>query len=185
METLLASSGLTLDALDGFGVVSGPGAFTGLRVGMATVKGLALAVDRPVVAVSSLECLALQAAFSSMPVCTMLDARKKEVYAALFVDRGGKLSLLDDEVVTDPEVFMERCPSETLFVGNGASVYRTLITRRLGPRAHFLPGFYDLPRAGLAAQLVLRDWHAGKAQSAAQLMPRYLRPSEAELNKLK
>ncbi len=182
IRTLLDSAGLALNDLDGFGVVSGPGAFTGLRVGIATIKGLALAVDRPVVGVSSLECLALHAPFSPMPVCAMLDARKKEVYVGTFVREAGRLQKLEEEMVVDPDTFLDRCSVETLFVGNGASVYRTLITRRLGAHAHFLPGLYDLPRAGLAAQLVLRDWLAGKSQPVEQLRPRYIRPSEAELN---
>ena len=144
-----------LSDLDGFGVVVGPGAFTGLRVGLATVKGLALAVDRPVVAVSTLECLAQQAPCSPMNICAMLDARKKEVYAALYVRQGDTLCLVEDEEVVDPGEFLDSCPAETLFIGNGASAYRTLIARRLGPRAHFLSGLYDLPRASLAAQLGL------------------------------
>ncbi len=182
IQTLLDSAGCSLQQLDAFGVVSGPGAFTGLRVGMATVKGLALATDRPMVGVSSLECLALQAPFCPMPVCAMLDARKNEVYAATFVRQDGNLQVLTDEEVVDPVVLLDNCTVDTLFVGNGASVYRTLIARRLGRHAHFLSGLYDLPRAGLAAQLVLRDWQAGKAQSAEHIRPSYIRSSEAELN---
>ena len=182
LDTLLTSTGWSLENLDGFGVVAGPGAFTGLRVGMATVKGLAMAVDRPVATVSSLECLALQVPFAAMPVCTMLDARKQEVYAALFAPRGAEVRILEDEVVMSPEAFLEKCQGETVFVGGGATVYRTLITRILGPRAHFLCGLFDQPRAGLAAQLVLREWHAGRMRPAEQVRPRYIRPSEAELN---
>lgn len=181
-NNLLESAGLKLGDLDGFGVVAGPGAFTGLRVGMATVKGLALAIDKPVVAVSSLECLALQAPFCGMQVCAMLDARKQEVYAALYAHQGVEVRPLVGEVVSAPEAFLENCPDETLFVGSGATVYRTLLARQLGPRAHFLSGLYDLPRAALAAQLVYRDWQAGKACPAEQVQPRYIRPSEAELN---
>lgn len=182
VDTLLASAGWSLAELDGFGVVAGPGAFTGLRVGMATIKGLAIAVDRPVAAVSSLECLALQVPFSDMPVCTMLDARKQEVYAALFAGHKGEFRPVSSEVVMAPEAFLEKCTGETVFVGNGATVYRTLISRSLGPRAHFLPGFFDLPRAGLAAQLVLREWRASRMRSVELVQPRYVRPSEAELN---
>jgi len=181
-NNLLGNAGLKLSELDGLGVVAGPGAFTGLRVGIATVKGLALAMDKPVVAVSSLECLALQAPFCGMQVCAMLDARKKEVYAALYTHQGAEVRSLVDEMVLAPELFVENCPDETLFVGSGATVYRTLLTRQLGPRAHFLSGLYDMPRAALAAQLVYRDWQAGKALSAERIQPRYIRPSEAELN---
>ncbi len=181
-NTLLESAGLKLADLDAFGIVAGPGAFTGLRVGMATIKGLAMAVDKPVVAVSSLECLALQAPYCAMPVCAMLDARKKEVYVALYAHQGTEVRTLVDERVVAPEDFLAYCPEETLFIGNGATAYRTLLMRQMGPRAHFLSGLYDLPRAALAAQLVYRGWQAGDACSAEQIQPRYIRPSEAELN---
>jgi tRNA threonylcarbamoyladenosine biosynthesis protein TsaB len=69
-----------------------------------------------------------------------------------------------------------------LFVGNGALVYRSLIVRQLAGRAHFAPAFLNLPRAGAAAALALREWHSGCTFSADELMPLYLRPSEAELN---
>lgn len=182
IDTLLCQAEWSLADLDGFGVVAGPGAFTGLRVGMATVKGLALASERPVAAVSSLECLALQVPVSNLPVCAMLDARKQEVYAAIYASGTTDKRLFGDEMVAKPEVVLEQCRGETVFVGSGATAYRTLVTRLLGPRAHFLPGVFDLPRAGLAAQLVWRAWQAGRMQSAEQIQPRYIRPSEAELN---
>ncbi|MCW9079245.1 MAG: hypothetical protein OQK74_08730, partial [Gammaproteobacteria bacterium] len=71
---------------------------------------------------------------------------------------------------------------ETLFVGNGAQLYRTLIVRKLAGRAHFAPAFMNLPRAAGAAALALRDWEAGRTCTADELLPNYLRPSEAELN---
>ena len=71
---------------------------------------------------------------------------------------------------------------DTLFVGNGALVYRSLIVRQLASRAHFAPDFLNLPRAGAAAVLALSEWQAGRTFSPDEMMPSYLRPSEAELN---
>jgi tRNA threonylcarbamoyladenosine biosynthesis protein TsaB len=182
IDQLLGSAGLQAGDLDGFGVVVGPGAFTGLRVGLATVKGLALATGLPMVGVSSLQTLAMQAPFCSLPVCTMLDARKKEVYAGLFNWENGWPVLVGEERVLTPDALLDECHESTLFIGDGASVYRTLIVRRLGRRAHFVPAVYNPPRASMAAMLVAREWDAGKALSPEQINPRYLRASEAEIN---
>jgi tRNA threonylcarbamoyladenosine biosynthesis protein TsaB len=76
---------------------------------------------------------------------------------------------------------LEELAGDVLFVGNGAAAYRTLIIRRLGQRAHFAPWSLDIPRASAVAALVLAEWRNGRSQSAGQILPRYIRPSEAEL----
>ncbi|MCK4508411.1 MAG: tRNA (adenosine(37)-N6)-threonylcarbamoyltransferase complex dimerization subunit type 1 TsaB [Desulfuromonadales bacterium] len=182
IEDLLAKTGLAKNALDAIGVVRGPGSFTGLRVGLATAKGLALAANCPLLGISSLQCLAMQFPFTSMPVCVMLDARKQEVYTALFIWESGYPYAAAEERVIKPEKLLADISGETLFVGNGALVYRPLIVRQLADRAHFAPAFLNLPRAGAAAALALREWQSGCTFSAHELMPLYLRPSEAELN---
>jgi tRNA threonylcarbamoyladenosine biosynthesis protein TsaB len=182
IEDLLARTDLAKDALEGIGVVRGPGSFTGLRVGLATAKGLALAIGCPLLGVSSLQCLAMQLPFTRLPVCAMLDARKQEVYAALYHWQAGSPHPLADERVIRPEKLLAEIADETLFVGSGALVYRSLIVRQLAGRAHFAPAFTNLPRAGAAAALALHEWQAGRTLAAEELMPVYLRPSEAELN---
>jgi len=182
IEDLLAKADLEKSALDAIAVVRGPGSFTGLRVGLATAKGLSLAADCPLLGISSLQCLAMQLPFTSMPVCVMLDARKQEVYTALFNWQAGYAHPVAEERVVKPEKLLADITSETLFVGNGALVYRSLIVRQLAGRAHFAPAFLNLPRAAAAAALALREWQAGRTFSADELMPSYIRPSEAELN---
>ena len=91
VDRLLEGLGCTLDQLDALAVVRGPGSFTGLRVGMATAKGLALALELPLVGISSLAALAANAPFARMPVCALLDARKDEVYAGLYSCAAGSL----------------------------------------------------------------------------------------------
>ena len=182
VEQLLVSAAMTAQDLDGFGVTIGPGSFTGLRVGLATAKGLAMATGKPLAGVSTLETLAMQAPCASLPVCALLDARKKEVYAGSFQWQRGGLRPLGEERVLPPERLLAELHEEMLFVGDGAEAYRTLIVRQLGPRAHFLPAAYAPPRAAHAALLALRAFAAGEALPPAQVNPRYLRPSEAELN---
>ena len=182
IEDLLDKTGHAKSALDAIGVVRGPGSFTGLRVGLATAKGLALAANCPLLGISSLQCLAMQLPFTSMPVCVMLDARKQEVYTALFRWESGYPHPVAEEQVVKPEKLLDNMSGETLFVGNGALVYRSLIVRQLAGCAHFAPAFLNLPRAGAAAALALREWQSGRTFSADELMPMYLRPSEAEIN---
>ena len=182
IEELLDLAGLEKAALDAIGVVCGPGSFTGLRVGLATAKGLSLAAGCPLLGISSLRCLAMQLPFTSLPVCVMLDARKQEVYTALYNWEFGYPHPLTEERVVKPEVLLEDLTGETLFVGNGALVYRSLIVSQLAGRAHFAPTFLNLPRAGAAAALALLEWQAGRIFAVEELMPSYLRPSEAELN---
>lgn len=182
IEDLFVRTGLEKEVLDAIGVVHGPGSFTGLRVGLATAKGLSLAAGCPLLGISSLQCLAMQIPFTTLPVCAMLDARKQEVYAALFNWQNGYPQPVIEERVIKPEMLLEDITGETLFVGNGALVYRSLIVRQLAERAHFAPAFLNLPRASAAAALAVHEWHAGRTFTPDELMPSYLRPSEAELN---
>ncbi len=182
IDDLLVKTGLTKDSLDAIGIVRGPGAFTGLRVGLATAKGLALALGCPLLGVSSLQCLAMQLPFPQMPVCVMLDARKQEVYSCLYQWESGFPRAISNEQVVKPDKLLAEIQGDALFVGNGALVYRSLIVRQLSSRAHFAPDFFNLPRAAAAAALALSEWQAGRTFSADEMMPSYLRPSEAELN---
>lgn len=182
IEDLLAKAEVKTTDLDAVAVVRGPGSFTGLRVGLATAKGLALAAGLPLLGVSSLQCLAMQLPFPRLPVCVMQDARKQEVYTAEYHWEGGYPHPASAERVIRPGPLLDEMTAETLFVGHGASVYRTLIIRQLAARAHFAPAYLNLPRAAAAAALALHEWEAGRTFSADALMPNYLRPSEAELN---
>ena len=184
IEGLLDKADVKRADLDAIAVVHGPGAFTGLRVGLATAKGLSLATGRPLLGISTLQCLAMQLPFAGLPVCVMLDARKQEVYTATYRWEGGFPHPVTEERVTGPERLLAEVSGETLFVGNGARIYRTMIVRKMGARAHFSPAFMDLPRAAGAAALALREWESGRTFTADDLMPKYLRPSEAELNLL-
>jgi tRNA threonylcarbamoyladenosine biosynthesis protein TsaB len=179
---LLRAAGMTVADLDGFGVTLGPGSFTGLRVGLATIKGLAMSTGKPIAGVSTLQALAMQAPHAALPLCALLDARKQEVYAGHYLWQGGWPQPTGAEQVLPPELLLAGIAESTLFVGDGSTVYRTLIARQLGPRAHFLPNVYAPPRAAHAALLALRAFLAGATQPPAAVNPVYIRASEAEIN---
>lgn len=181
IRQLLADLDLDVRELDAFAAVLGPGAFTGLRVGVATVKGLALATGRPLVGVSSLRTVALQAPFARHPVCVLLDARKKEVYAGLYGWESGLPAPLRPEAVLPPEELFAGLEGEVVFAGDGAVAYRSLIVRQMGERAHFVPWPLHLPRAAMAAALALDDLRSGRTIDRELFAPRYIRLSEAEI----
>src|SRR5512137_274131 len=99
VDRVLADTGLTISNIDGFGISIGPGSFTGLRIGLSTVKGLAFTTGKRVAAVPTLKALAWNIPYPLHPVCPLLDAKKKEVYAALYRHDGGELLQMLPEVV--------------------------------------------------------------------------------------
>ncbi len=183
VDVVLRDSGVCLDDLDGYGVALGPGSFTGVRIGVSTVKGLSLATGKPVTGFSSLSMLAMNFPACSLPVCTLFDARKKEVYAALY-----RCGALPEQVIADcvipPERFLASIEGPALFAGNGALKYRGLIEETLGERAVFAPDHCHQPRAAAGAVLALETFRAGALLPLPSLNPTYIRPSEAELTRM-
>jgi len=183
IDLLLDEAGWLLKDLDLFAVVTGPGSFTGLRIGIATVKGLAQVVNKPVAPVSSLQTVAMNLPLSSCPICTFLDARKREVYTQLFEwDRNRGPVAIDLPAVLPPQQVLDSLTGIIALVGDGVLSYRQLIEDSLGERA-FLPtaSAYQI-RASQAAWLALQNWHSDQIFSAADIVPAYTRPSDAELN---
>lgn len=181
VHRLLEEVKVDIRDLDAFGVVLGPGAFTGLRVGISTVKGLALAARKPAVGVSSLRALAFQAGAVECPVCSMLDARKREVYTGLFRSEGNLPVSVASERVVAPDPFLCDLEGDIYFIGGGSEVYRSLILERLGNRARFAPWGANPLRASSAAALALDALRKGDLCDLAQMNPVYIRPSEAEI----
>jgi len=182
VEQLLTDLRLDLSTLSAVAVVDGPGSFTGLRVGVATAKGLATACRKPLIGVSSLETLAAGLPYCRLPVCALLDARKKEVYTATFSTAHGFPETQGEARAIPPGKLLEEISEPTLFAGSGAIAYAALIRDRLGSLAHFPLWGHHTPRSSCAAAVALQRFRAGVSAPPGVLLPRYLRPSEAELN---
>lgn len=183
IDTLLATSGFSVKDIGLYPLTIGPGSFTGLRIGISTVKGLAWPLGKMTAGVSTLKALALNLRYSESTVCPVLDARKGEVYSALYRFEGGELkTILPDANLKPEELFRaisEKVSGPVIFSGSGLSVYGGLISSSV-KEAVFAPEPLWLVRASNVALLALSMGEEGYV-SAAQLAPVYLRKSEAEL----
>lgn len=182
IDQSLELAGLSVMDLDGLAVTRGPGSFTGLRIGLATIKGLALANNKPVVGISSLDALACQFAGSTFLVCALLDARKSEVYARLYRFADNNLAPVTDERVLSPQMAVADITEPCLFVGPGAMVYRDVIEAAIGKNAFFAPDFANIIRPEAVAFLGARRLRAGDADDPDTLTPVYIRQPDAVLN---
>jgi tRNA threonylcarbamoyladenosine biosynthesis protein TsaB len=182
IDLLLHEAGWTLADIDLYVAVTGPGSFTGLRIGLATIKGLAQVHSKPVVGVTSLATVAQNLPLVEGPFCVFLDARKKEVYAQLFVWRDCVTHALKEAVVCPPEELLLGFDGELVLVGDGVLKYRSVIDDVLGDRAKLPPVCAHQIRASQAAGLGLWQFGQGLAVRPEELLPCYIRPSDAELN---
>jgi tRNA threonylcarbamoyladenosine biosynthesis protein TsaB len=179
LMAVLDRAGLALADVDVFAVATGPGSFTGLRVGIATMQGLALAADGPLVGVSVLAALATSAAgvAAGGRVATWVNAWRGEVYAALF-DGGREV---EGATVELPEPILARLGgTRTLFIGDGAAAHREAIRRALGARCELAP-VLEPPLAGIIGRLARAEVEAGLRPGPADIQPLYVRRPDVEL----
>jgi len=176
VDALLVDAGLALAAVEGFAVSIGPGSFTGLRIGVATVKGLAFGTGRRAVAVSTLAALAAHARGPG-PVAAVLDARRGEVYAAGFA-RGAAAEWLVEGVIAIDDL-AARLPAGTRVVGDAVPLCAEALR---GADVELLPPPHPGTTARHVAALAARAWPRA-ALAIADLVPRYLRRAEAEVKR--
>jgi len=181
IELHLRQQGWRVDDLDGIGVVVGPGSFTGVRVGIATVLGLCRAAGIPAFGYGSLEVRAMSLRHAGPPVAPILDARKGEVYGAAY--HGGREILTS--CTTTPASFAAELgraiPEGPILVcGGGARLYRDLLAEHVGDRLHLASGAGDAPGIAEMAVDIVRRLEAGERPSPDALQPEYQRPSQAE-----
>jgi tRNA threonylcarbamoyladenosine biosynthesis protein TsaB len=182
VDALLARAGVRLADVGAFAVGIGPGSFTGLRVGIATVKGLAFGGERLAAPVPTLEALAawaVGAVRGAGPVVAMLDAQRGEVYSAAFDPTPGGLRPRLAEGLYGVEELTARLPRAGLFVGDGARLHAARLRERLGAGIEIAEDL-AAPRAREVGLLGARILAQGGGVDPALLVPRYLRRAEAE-----
>ncbi|MGB8656768.1 MAG: tRNA (adenosine(37)-N6)-threonylcarbamoyltransferase complex dimerization subunit type 1 TsaB [Candidatus Zixiibacteriota bacterium] len=181
IDLALRTAGMTVDQLDGFAVSIGPGSFTGLRIGLSTVKGLCFATGKPLASVCSLDALASLSLYSRYPVAPLLDAKKGQVYAAIYDTGAGDVKRESEYLVTEIEELAGRISKETLFVGPGARLYQKKLTDLLGAEAFFALNEQSLPSGASVARMGGKRLTLGQTENITNLEPFYIRMSEAEL----
>jgi tRNA threonylcarbamoyladenosine biosynthesis protein TsaB len=181
IDSVLKSAGFHIGDLDGFAVTVGPGSFTGLRIGIATIKGIASAVDKPAVGVSSLETLAWQCSHRSRLICPLLDARKAEVYGATYRFSEDRLIQQTPACAVGPGAFVREIMEPCVFIGSGAQLYQKKIQEALGDKAYFVADDQNIIRASTIALLSLNRFKINDTVRVTDLIPLYIRKSDAEI----
>lgn len=183
VQTLLSEAGVDKKQLQGIAVALGPGSFTGIRIGVATARGLSQGLGIPVIGVMTLDALAEGCGFIPKLICPLLDARREQVYTCFY--RGGSggphalvppAALSLDELIAKAHGFAE----DLLFTGDALGIFREKLSAALGSRYIEVPFPSRLNRAALVLQKGLRDWERAGPASAYALKPYYIRLPEAE-----
>ncbi|MDD3995905.1 MAG: tRNA (adenosine(37)-N6)-threonylcarbamoyltransferase complex dimerization subunit type 1 TsaB [Bacilli bacterium] len=187
IDHLFTDAGLDVSEMDAFGIVCGPGSFTGLRIGMATVKGFAQALNKPVVGVSTLEALAYNLPYAQGIICPILDAQRDQVYTGVYQFINGCFETLLPDTVLSIDALIRHLSEITdgpiHVLGDGVPKYFETISEELD--AFKAPPHIRMNRASSAAWLALRKLQKGQVQDYKTIEPMYIRPSYAEEQKKK
>lgn len=174
---------LDLNSIDAIAVAAGPGSFTGLRIGAATAKGLGLALDKPLVAVPTVEALAYNLWGCERLICPLMDARRSQVYTGLYRFREDRLETLEDQMAVSVEELAQMLNARkerVVFLGDGVPVYLNVLEEKVQVSHSYAPANLNRQRAASVAALGLVYAKQGRLEAAAEHQPVYLRLSQAE-----
>jgi tRNA threonylcarbamoyladenosine biosynthesis protein TsaB len=182
IELVLREARCPIGDIDGWAISLGPGSFTGLRIGVSTVKGLAFATGKPVAGVSTLDVLASQITPTSYLICPILDARKKEVYTAFYrYEESNSLKRQSDYQAIRPEDLVKKIKEQTIFLGDGLKTYGEFLLNSLPSLAIFPPTTLYVSHGSMVAKLGFELLKRGGHLNLSTFAPFYIRPSEAEV----
>lgn len=180
IEELCVKASIKPAEIDAIAVSEGPGAYTGVRIGVTLAKTLAWTLQKPLVGVSSLRVLAVNGRLFNGCVCPLFDARRQHVYAAIY---RGQTALLEDGhyAIADVLAQVKQCGEQTLFIGEDVALYKEQIEEMLGEQAVFAPFTLNLPRASELVSLAMNQ-ALPSIEATHTFVPQYRRIAEAEAN---
>lgn len=180
IDDVLRRCGCEVSDIDLFAAAKGPGSFTGLRIGITTIKGLAHSVNKPVIGIGTLEGLAYNLPFCEHTIVPIMDARRNQVYTGAYMWDGEEFREIGEPEAMSIEECVKSCGNflETVFLGDGVSVHKEFIRERLGDKAIFAPTSCNMQRASSIAMLAMHKKE--EAESYYGLEPMYLRKPQAE-----
>jgi len=174
---------LDLELLEAIAISAGPGSFTGLRIGSATAKGLGQALNKPLIAVPTVDGLAFNLYGTEKIICPIMDARRSQVYTGIYTFIENQFTILTPQMAVSIQEIAEKLnhlEKEVIFLGDGVPVHSEALKTLMTVPYTFAPPHMSRQRAGAVATLGLQYIKAGKIQTAAEHQPEYLRLSQAE-----
>jgi tRNA threonylcarbamoyladenosine biosynthesis protein TsaB len=181
LDWILKDASLDKNQINGIAISIGPGSFTGLRIGLATAKGLAMGLNIPLITVPTLDALAYNISYVPYQICPIQDARKKEVYSAIFRYENGIITRKSPYQVISPDELISLINEKTIMLGDGLIIYGELFREKLGEFAIFANNSQRLPRASVIAELGLAKLKAGEIADLASSEPLYIRRADVEM----
>ncbi|KUO50024.1 MAG: hypothetical protein APF76_06045 [Desulfitibacter sp. BRH_c19] len=184
IDMILKEVGINITDIDGVAVSSGPGSFTGLRIGMTTAKAIAWSLNKPLVGIPSLDGIAYNAQGVSGIICPILNARRNEVYTALYRIKNGELERLCDYMVIDPVKLIKKLDAnegQITLLGDAIEEFALVFEKNLGDRLTIPTSANRLPRASQVAYLGWKRLLKGETDNVINLSPLYIRKSDAEM----
>jgi len=183
IDMLLKEAELGIENVDGVAVSSGPGSFTGLRIGMATGKALAWSQNKPVVGISSLDGIALNAQGATGTICPILNARRNQVYTAIYKISKGELERISDYMAIEPIELIKQLQDhkQVTLLGDGIEEFASIFIENLGDKLVIPSSSNRLPRASHIAYLGWKRLLKGDEDDIINLAPLYVRKADAEV----
>jgi len=177
LEDMLKRSNLSIKDIDIFAVALGPGSFTGLRIGVAAMKTLALSLNKKIIGVSSLDSVAENFPWQDKYICPIFDARRNDVYNAIYYN-GKKIT--NDRICDFDEILIEMAHKEVVFAGDALSKYKERILSFNNPKWLIAPVHLSMQRASALCHIALERAKNDDFDTVDGLNPIYIRPSQAE-----
>ncbi|MFH1063003.1 MAG: tRNA (adenosine(37)-N6)-threonylcarbamoyltransferase complex dimerization subunit type 1 TsaB [Candidatus Omnitrophota bacterium] len=174
IQTILKKQKIRLKDLDCLAVNIGPGSFTGLRIGIAAVKGLSLGLDIPIISISSLDLIAFNCKDVKKTICPIIDAKRKQVYGAVFKQAANSLKKQGKYFLGPIDQLLENLNSETLFCGDGVGLYKEQIMTHKDKDCSFAQEKFWYTDPDIFAKLCYRDYKKKKFKQAKDIVPMYL-----------
>lgn len=182
IDSILKEYEIDINDIDAFTISRGPGSFTGLRIGMATLKGLAFASKKPLISVSTLDALAYNSISFQGIICPIMDALRDNIYTCLYKNENNNLTPLIKEQCLNINELVTILKEQTLpiiFVGDGVAKHKEFLQENI-PNSFFAPNHSNFPKASSVGELGIKKINDGIIENIDSINPIYLRKSQAE-----
>ena len=183
IKELLKKSRLSIKKIDGFVIGIGPGSFTGLRIGVSTVKGFGIALGKPCIGVASIDAIACNAVgVSGNEIIPVIDAKRGQVYAAIYRKKGNQIIRISEYLLLPIDKLMKKIKGSPVFLGDGVSLYKDKICD-MNRKAVFMEEKYWYPGAGRLIELGFAKIKNMKKVNLDKLIPMYMYPEDCQVRK--